>query len=200
VVDNDIEILKHLKKLEKTLPKIHKKKITLLKKRKINLIARIQVYSIICLATLFIFFTVLPPFYWPVNTHVTSEFLFRLKPDSIQKGLEIHHGIDLGAPTGTVLHPSSIGIVTKISYSSILGNYIIVDHLLGFSTLYAHLQKVNTHIGSIVFPGISNIGFVGNTGRSTGSHLHFSIRIFNIALPPRLFLVFHSLRKMVFKF
>jgi murein DD-endopeptidase MepM/ murein hydrolase activator NlpD len=194
------EIEKRLRELEKSIPKIKKNKLVLPNKKKAKFVAQLQFYLVLTLLSCFILLVAFPPFFWPINAHVTSEFLFRLKPDSIKKGIEIHHGIDLGSPNGTILSPSAIGIVTSINRSTELGNYIIVNHPFGFSTLYAHLQTINTHLGSIVIPGISNIGFTGNTGRSTGPHLHFSIRIFGYAVPPRVFLIFHTIRKNIIKF
>jgi murein DD-endopeptidase MepM/ murein hydrolase activator NlpD len=114
-------------------------------------------------------------------------------------GLEIHHGIDLGASIGTPISPTAFGFISTIKKSEILGNYVVITHVLDFSSLYAHLSQVNTHKGSFVLPGISTIGLVGNTDRSTGPHLHFGISFLNIPFPPRLFLVFHSIRKLIFK-
>lgn len=87
-----------------------------------------------------------------------------------------HTGIDLRASTGTPIYASDNGIVTKAEYSSNgYGNLIIVDHGNGFITYYAHCEDIAVSKGDVVAKG-DFIGTVGNTGRSTGPHLHFEIR------------------------
>ncbi len=122
--------------------------------------------------------------------------LFRsVKPDSRRFGLEIHHGIDIGAARGSTVRPAAWGFVSAAGYDEALGNYVRVSHALGASTLYAHLERVQVRRGAFVVPGLSALGSVGSTGRSTGPHLHFGCYLGPQALPPRLFLAFHSARR-----
>jgi len=143
---------------------------------------------------------VFPPLYWPVRGAVSSEFLFRFKPDSRMPALEIHHGIDIAASSGTAIFPSALGIVQTSAYSSELGNYVIIRHPFGFSTLYAHLQKPGIHKGAIALPALSHIGSVGASGRATGPHLHVGVFWLGVALPPRLMFAFHSARRLLLGF
>lgn len=199
---DESEIKKRLRKLEKSLPKPKKSKRLLPEKGKAKalFVLRLQAILSVFLFSAFILLTLLPPFLWPVKAPVTSEFLFRLSPDSKSKGIEIHHGIDLGASAGTPIFPAGFGFVQSVGVSPVLGNYAVVNHFLGFSSTYAHMQAVYVKKGFFVFPGVSRIGAVGSTGRSTGPHLHFAISLLGLPLPPRLLLVFHSMRLWMLKF
>jgi murein DD-endopeptidase MepM/ murein hydrolase activator NlpD len=88
---------------------------------------------------------------------------------------EAHHGIDIGAPIGTVVEAARKGQVKSIGWHDIYGNVVIVDHGEGMESLYAHLQGISVKAGYPVIAG-DNIGSCGNTGKSTGPHLHFEIR------------------------
>lgn len=88
---------------------------------------------------------------------------------------EAHHGIDIGAPIGTVVEAARKGQVTSIGWHDIYGNVVIVDHGEGMESLYAHLQGISVKVGYPVIAG-DNIGTCGNTGKSSGPHLHFEIR------------------------
>lgn len=90
-----------------------------------------------------------------------------------------HMALDITNPTGTPIVAAQGGTVTKIStgtWDGGYGNNIIIDSGGGFQTLYAHMSGVNVGIGQQVVGGKTVIGYVGNTGRSTGPHLHFEIR------------------------
>ncbi len=94
------------------------------------------------------------------------------------QGIHGYNGVDLGAPTGTQVMASAAGevIVAKSGgYNGGYGSYVVIQHANGSQTLYAHLSKVSTYAGASVQQG-QVIGNVGNTGRSTGPHLHFEIR------------------------
>ena len=146
--------------------------------------------------------TLLPPFRFPIDGEVSSGFFLRRKPESfLALDLETHKGIDLAAPPGTRIYASSPGIVAETGFSDTYGNYIRVNHLFGFETRYAHLSEITAKEGSLVLVrNIKVLGKVGSTGRSTGPHLHFEVRWFGVALPPRFFLVFHGIRKAIFRF
>lgn len=104
---------------------------------------------------------------------VTSGYGKRVSPFSHK--VHFHHGIDIAAPEGTEVYATSSGTVTAVRTDDILGKYIILLHRGNFSTIYGHLQKIYVREGSEVQTG-SVIGAVGNTGLSTGPHLHFEIR------------------------
>lgn len=100
-------------------------------------------------------------------------------PQYVKKtqGLHGHNGIDLAAPKGTPIVSAADGIVTLARSSGYNGGYglmIIIKHPNGTETLYGHLSKLNTHTGAQVSKG-QVIGYMGSTGRSTGSHLHYEI-------------------------
>ena len=79
-----------------------------------------------------------------------------------------------------------------------LGNFVRVRHPLGFVSTYGHLSRIEAHVGKIViFRSLTVFGQVGSTGRSTGPHLHFALQAFGAYLPPRFFLIFHSLRRVI---
>ncbi|MDD2482075.1 MAG: M23 family metallopeptidase [Lutispora sp.] len=87
----------------------------------------------------------------------------------------LHEGIDIAAPVGTAVKAADGGEVIFAGTSGTYGKLIKVDHGGGFVTYYGHLSKINVKVGAKVYKG-QNIGSVGNTGRSTGPHLHFEIR------------------------
>ncbi|MDO8569309.1 MAG: peptidoglycan DD-metalloendopeptidase family protein [bacterium] len=94
------------------------------------------------------------------------------------QGIHGYNGVDLAAPTGTSIMASADGqvIIAKSNgYNGGFGLYVVIRHSNGTQTLYAHMSKVNVAIGQSVTQG-QTIGAVGNTGKSTGSHLHFEVR------------------------
>lgn len=85
-----------------------------------------------------------------------------------------HYGIDVAAPEGTNVVSIADGVVTRSYYSDTYGNVIFIEHLNGLETVYAHLHVRGAEEGQAVTEGES-IGTVGNTGRSSGNHLHFEV-------------------------
>ena len=85
-----------------------------------------------------------------------------------------HTGIDMAVPMKTPVYASADGTVKTVSWSNVYGNYIIISHADGYQTLYAHLYSTNVKTGQKIAQG-SKIGLVGNTGYSTGPHLHFTV-------------------------
>lgn len=104
---------------------------------------------------------------WPARGRITSEFGNRSG--------RLHAGIDIGAATGTTVWAAKAGEVIFAGRQSGYGNAIIVAHAGGQTTLYAHLSRISVSDGQEVRQGQA-IGAVGNTGRSTGPHLHFELR------------------------
>ncbi len=114
-------------------------------------------------------------FMWPLpaaNNVITCKYGYRTHP--VTKKYKLHTGIDLRASTGTKVYAANKGTVTTSGYSSAWGNYIIINHGGGLTTLYAHLSRRNVSKGATVKQG-DVIGLSGNTGYSTGPHLHFEI-------------------------
>ncbi len=94
------------------------------------------------------------------------------------QGLHGYNSIDIGIPTGSTLYAAAAGqvILAKSSgYNGGYGKYIIISHYNGTQTVYGHLSQVNVNVGDAVYKG-QIIGRTGNTGRSTGPHLHFEVR------------------------
>ena len=116
---------------------------------------------------------------------VTSEFGYRKDPFTGQsKG---HGGIDLGVPTGTSVRAALPGKVTVAQYNSSYGYYVMIDHGNGLSTLYAHNSKLLVRVGQTVNAG-DIVSLSGSTGRSTGPHLHFEVRVNGERTNPRSYL------------
>ncbi len=143
----------------------------------------------------------LPPFYRPINGSRTSGYFFRMRPETnLVTDIEFHWGVDFAAPVGTPIRPSAPGIVESTGWSDSFGNVVVVRHLFGLRTVYAHLSVIDSRAGALVFPGISSLGDVGATGRATGPHLHLEFKIGDRSLPPGLFLFLHNLRRFVIGF
>ncbi len=108
----------------------------------------------------------------PLIGRLTSPFGYRKDPFTGVR--TFHTGIDLAAPTGTAVKATLDGKVATTGYSTVYGNYVILTHPEGYQSLYAHLSSVGVKRGQSVSQS-AVIGRVGNTGYSTGSHLHFSV-------------------------
>lgn len=107
------------------------------------------------------------------NFHVSSRYGWRDNP-FLTGSRSFHNGIDLAAPKGTPVYAALNGQVTSTGYSAVYGNYVVIRHHSGYQTLYGHLNTIQTAAGSWVSVS-SQIGTVGNTGMSTGPHLHFTV-------------------------
>ena len=99
----------------------------------------------------------------------------------------MHEGIDFNAESGTPVVAAADGVVLVAAYHNEFGNLVEVDHGDGLLSRYAHLSRMNVKAGQMLRRG-ELIGAVGSTGRSTGSHLHFEVRMFGVAQNPALFL------------
>lgn len=116
---------------------------------------------------------------------VTSEFGYRSDPFTGEtRG---HTGIDLAVPTGTPIRAALPGTVTVSQYNSSYGYYVIIDHGNGLSTLYGHNSRLLAQVGQTVEAG-DIISLSGSTGRSTGPHLHFEVRVNGERTNPRYYL------------
>jgi murein DD-endopeptidase MepM/ murein hydrolase activator NlpD len=107
-------------------------------------------------------------------TRVASGFGWRIHP--IYKTEKMHTGMDFTAPIGTEVYATGNGIVNKVEYDGRgYGNNVVIDHSYGYETLYAHLNKFVVRPGQKINRG-DLIGYVGNSGSSTGPHLHYEVR------------------------
>lgn len=118
----------------------------------------------------------------PVDgARMSSSFGMRTHPVlGVRRG---HKGIDLAAPTGTPVYATADGIVGRADWFSSYGLYISIDHGADLETRYAHLSRLAVAAGDTVQAG-DVIGYVGSTGRSTGPHLHYEVRVDGVAVNP----------------
>jgi len=124
-------------------------------------------------------------FAYPVSGRLTSGFGWR--DDPFTGARRFHAGIDLAAPMGTPIRAAMAGRVSSVGVNAVYGKYVIVTHSGGYQTWYAHLNDYATVKGKQVAQG-ERIGLLGNTGYSTGPHLHFSIFKNGRAVDPLRFL------------
>ena len=124
---------------------------------------------------------------WPVPSggSITSEFGTRLHP--VYKVYRQHSGIDIGAPHGASIVAADAGTVITSAYNSSYGNYVVISHGNGMTTLYAHMSSRKVSEGTSVSKG-QLIGLVGSTGVSTGAHLHFEVSVNGQRVNPRRYL------------
>lgn len=99
-----------------------------------------------------------------------------------------HKGVDLAAPTGTPVYATADGMIGRADWFSSYGLYISIDHGADMETRYAHLSKLAVAAGERVRKG-DLIGYVGSTGRSTGPHLHYEVRVDGVAVDPIPYMV-----------
>lgn len=117
--------------------------------------------------------------------YISSEFGYRSSPGGI--GSTNHKGRDYAAATGTPIYASASGTVVTAGYNVARGNYVVISHGGGLSTLYQHCSAIYVGVGQSVSAG-QNIAAVGNTGYSTGAHLHFEVWVNGTPVDPRLYL------------
>jgi murein DD-endopeptidase MepM/ murein hydrolase activator NlpD len=108
----------------------------------------------------------------PVQAPISSNYGMRLDPFSRQP--RFHKGVDLAAPEGMSVVPAMSGTVISAGYDNGYGNSVLVQHSGSLQTRYAHLGSINVKVGDTI-SSQDILGTVGNTGRSTGSHLHFEV-------------------------
>jgi murein DD-endopeptidase MepM/ murein hydrolase activator NlpD len=125
------------------------------------------------------------PSLWPVEGVVTSSFGEREDPFNGEGAF--HAGLDISAPSGTVVRATGDGLVDAAAMTNGYGREVIVDHGHGVRTVYGHLSGMIVLAGQHVLRG-QIIGYVGRTGRSTGPHLHYEVRINNTPVNPHKYL------------
>lgn len=121
------------------------------------------------------------PALWPVQGWVTSGFGSRRSP--FRSGIEFHKGLDISTRYGKAIIAPADGFVIRSGYEPADGNSVKIEHGHGFSTAYLHLSKIAARQGERVKKG-EIIGYVGDSGRSTGPHLHYSVYVNNVPVNP----------------
>jgi murein DD-endopeptidase MepM/ murein hydrolase activator NlpD len=125
------------------------------------------------------------PSLWPLEGRVASSFGERQDP--INGEGAFHPGIDIDAPWGTPVHAAGDGDVMGMTLGAGYGRQVVIDHGHDLLTLYGHLSSIAVLPGQHVTRG-QVIGYVGQTGRATGPHLHYEVRIHNVPVNPHKFL------------
>lgn len=126
------------------------------------------------------------PARWPCYGWVTSEFGFRYDPFTGER--TFHKGLDIATSIGVPVLAPADGTVISTGFHSGLGNQIVIDHGLGIVTFYGHLNDFKVKVGDKVVRG-QVIGTVGNSGRSTGPHLHYEVVVNGINVNPRKYII-----------
>lgn len=126
------------------------------------------------------------PSVWPVRGWVTSDFGSRLDPYTSDRVM--HAGLDIAGPHSKEIIAPSDGTVVFAGLEGGYGNVLVIDHGYGIKTRYGHLASISVKAGETVKRG-SAIALLGNTGRSTGPHLHYEVRVNGIAQNPRKFIL-----------
>ncbi len=115
------------------------------------------------------------------GVRLTSDFGMRTHP--VLGGRRGHKGVDLAGPVGTPVLATADGVVSKAEWFSSYGLYISLEHGAEIQTRYAHMSRLNVYSGQRIRKG-DVIGYIGSTGRSTGPHLHYEVRIAGVAVNP----------------
>lgn len=123
----------------------------------------------------------LTPSIMPARGPLSSGFGWRLHP--ILGEYQMHEGQDITGSVGTPVVATAAGKVVEVEYSSSFGNYVVLAHSGGIRTLYAHLSAFKCQVGKTVRRG-ETIGLLGNTGRSTGPHIHYEVHVDGRAVDP----------------
>ncbi|MHC1790847.1 M23 family metallopeptidase [Solidesulfovibrio sp.] len=126
------------------------------------------------------------PSLWPARGYITSGFGAR--PSPFGRGGDFHNGVDIKVPIGSPVYAAGAGRVTEAEAMGGYGLRIAISHDYGLETVYAHLKKIEVKPGQEVKRG-QLIGLSGNTGRTTGSHLHYEVRVGNTPVNPRQYML-----------
>lgn len=126
------------------------------------------------------------PSIWPTRGFVSSTFGYRVSPFTSVK--RMHEGLDIAAPRGTDVFAPADGVVTFSGVKGAYGNLLVLDHGYGLVTRYGHLSQILVQPGTRVKRG-ERVARVGNTGRSTGDHLHYEVRIDGVPVNPTRYIL-----------
>jgi murein DD-endopeptidase MepM/ murein hydrolase activator NlpD len=126
------------------------------------------------------------PSIWPTKGWLSSGFGYRISPFT---GLrEFHKGLDISNREGTKVIATADGVVTFAGKNGLFGDMIKIDHGHGIMTRYGHLEKMLIKRGDVVKRG-DVIGLMGNTGRSTGPHLHYEVFLNGLPVNPKKYIL-----------
>ncbi len=126
------------------------------------------------------------PSIWPVRGWLTSDYSARLDPYTKEKVM--HEGLDIAAAIGTPVRAPADGTVVFNGQEGGYGHVLVIDHGYGLKTRYGHLSRIDVKLGEKVKRG-QFVAAVGNSGRSTGPHLHYEVRVNGVADNPRKFIL-----------
>ena len=127
------------------------------------------------------------PSLWPVTGPITSPFGGREDPVLGTGEGEFHKGLDISAPYGTPIRATADGLVLSAGVGNGYGKEVVIDHGGGVHTLYAHMSGFHCSPGDTVVRG-QIIGYVGTSGRTTGAHVHYEVRLRDVAVNPHKYL------------
>jgi len=127
------------------------------------------------------------PTLWPVQGRITGSFGERIDPFSGEGAF--HRGVDISSDIGTRIIAPADGIIRFADFMNGYGRAVMIDHGNGITTLYGHMSGFAVSPGQMVHRG-DTVGYVGQSGRSTGPHLHYEVRIFNTPVNPNKYLRF----------
>ncbi|MCV6596920.1 MAG: M23 family metallopeptidase [Mangrovicoccus sp.] len=127
------------------------------------------------------------PFAKPVSAAVRQTSGFGYRRDPIRGGTRLHSGMDWAGAYGTPIHASGDGVVIHAGWQSGYGRLVKIQHEFGVSTRYAHLSRIHVKVGQRVSRG-DRIGAMGNSGRSTGTHLHYEVRVGDRPVDPQTYI------------
>ena len=125
------------------------------------------------------------PAFLPVN-HYEPSSDFGYRSDPFHGGGAFHAGIDMTGNTGDVIHAAADGVVVRAGWWAGYGKVVVIDHGNGLESRYGHMSRFHVKQGDVIRQG-QTIGGMGSTGRSTGTHLHFEVRLDGRALDPQPF-------------
>jgi len=126
------------------------------------------------------------PSIWPADGWVTSGFGYRRSPFTDRR--EFHKGVDIAGPTGTPVYATAKGRIIATGKDGAYGLTVNIDHGSGIVTVYAHLHSIVVKEGQSVSRG-ELVGYMGSTGRTTGPHLHYEVRLSGIPVDPMRYIL-----------
>lgn len=126
------------------------------------------------------------PSIWPAKGWISSTFSYRTSPFTGRR--EFHKGLDIANRVGSPIFAPANGVVTYAKKKRLIGNMMIIDHGYGITTKYGHISKFLKNTGEKVKRG-EKIALIGNTGRSTGPHLHYEVRIKGVPVNPQNYIL-----------
>lgn len=127
------------------------------------------------------------PSLWPLMGPITSPFGAREDPMLGGGEGEFHKGVDISAPFGTPIRATGDGVILSAAVGNGYGKEVVIDHGGGVHTIYAHMSGFHVSTGDVVVRG-QIIGYVGLTGRSTGAHVHYEVRMRDVPVNPHKYM------------